>query len=114
MSPLHRRTFIFGGLASAGVPLLSSSVAQALTYPFTLGVASGDPAPDGFVIWTRLAPSPLNADGHGGMSSDPVTVEWQVANDQYFTSLAATGSTTAIYDSAHSVHVELTGLQPGR
>ena len=30
--------------------------------PFTLGVASGDPEPDGVVIWTRLAPSPLTGD----------------------------------------------------
>ncbi|MFY8113621.1 MAG: PhoD-like phosphatase N-terminal domain-containing protein, partial [Rhabdaerophilum sp.] len=27
--------------------------------PFTLGVASGDPDRTGFVIWTRLAPKPL-------------------------------------------------------
>ncbi|MCG8507516.1 MAG: alkaline phosphatase, partial [Sphingomonadales bacterium] len=26
--------------------------------PFKLGVASGDPVPLGFVIWTRLAPLP--------------------------------------------------------
>ncbi|MEJ7576782.1 MAG: PhoD-like phosphatase N-terminal domain-containing protein [Pyrinomonadaceae bacterium] len=30
------------------------------TSPFTLGIASGDPAPDGFILWTRLAPEPLN------------------------------------------------------
>src|ERR671916_2301981 len=35
-------------------------------YPFTLGVASGDPQPDGVVIWTRLAPKPLAEDGRGG------------------------------------------------
>ena len=28
-------------------------------YPFTLGVASGDPGTDGFVMWTRLAPNPF-------------------------------------------------------
>ena len=28
-------------------------------FPFALGVASGDPAPDGFVIWTKIAPKPL-------------------------------------------------------
>jgi len=26
-------------------------------YPFKLGVASGDPLPDGVVLWTRLAPA---------------------------------------------------------
>ena len=32
-------------------------------YPFTLGVASGDPQADGVVLWTRLAPKPLAEDG---------------------------------------------------
>ena len=32
-------------------------------YPFTLGVASGDPTPDGVVLWTRLAPRPLDGGG---------------------------------------------------
>ncbi|GII66934.1 phosphodiesterase [Sphaerisporangium krabiense] len=101
-------------MAGAGAVALNAGPALALAYPFTLGVASGDPASDGFVIWTRLAPSPLNANGLGGMSSSPVTVEWQVSNDQYFTQLARTGSVTAVQASAHSVHVEVNGLQPGR
>src|SRR5258708_4870588 len=40
-------------------------------YPFTLGVASGDPWPDGVVLWTRLAPQPLQG---GGMPPWPVAV----------------------------------------
>jgi alkaline phosphatase D len=32
-------------------------------YPFTLGVASGEPTEDGFVLWTRLALVPLALDG---------------------------------------------------
>jgi len=112
--PLHRRTFILGGVVTAGATALGVSRASAAAYPFTLGVASGEPAADGFVIWTRLAPSPLNADGLGGMSTAPVAVEWQVSNDRYFTQLAGTGTATAVTGSAHSVHVELTGLQPGR
>jgi alkaline phosphatase D len=114
MTRLHRRTFLIGGIAGVGGVLLSARASLAIAYPFTLGVASGEPVSDGFVIWTRLAPSPLNADGLGGMSSAPVTVEWQVSNDQYFTQLARTGSVTAVQASAHSVHVEVSGLQPGR
>ena len=34
--------------------------------PFALGVASGDPTPDGVVLWTRLAPDPLNGGGMSG------------------------------------------------
>ncbi|GLZ39716.1 alkaline phosphatase D family protein [Actinokineospora sp. NBRC 105648] len=114
MTRLHRRTFLIGGLASAGVTLLSSSSANAIAYPFTLGVASGEPTADGFVIWTRLAPSPLNADGLGGMSSAAVTVEWQIANDPNFSGLAASGTVSAVQTAAHSVHVEVAGLAPGR
>nr|WP_235921440.1 alkaline phosphatase D family protein [Lentzea tibetensis] len=91
-----------------------SSSANAISYPFTLGVASGDPAQDGFVIWTRLAPSPLNADGLGGMPNTPVNVEWQVATDQHFTQITRSGTATAVQASAHTVHVEVTGLLPGR
>jgi alkaline phosphatase D len=29
------------------------------SYPFSLGVASGDPWPTSVVLWTRLAPEPL-------------------------------------------------------
>src|SRR3954471_9401327 len=48
-------------------------------YPFSLGVASGDPSPGGAVIWTRLAPEPL---GGGGRSMQAVQVGWEVATDE--------------------------------
>jgi len=113
--PLRRRTFLLGGLAGGGAGLVAfSSASSAATYPFALGVASGEPAADGFVIWTRLAPNPLNLDGFGGMPDQPVSVEWQVANDEYFRDVVANGSVTAVRASAHSVHVEVTGLPAGR
>ncbi|MFI6240356.1 alkaline phosphatase D family protein [Micromonospora sp. NPDC050795] len=82
----------------------------AVPYPFKLGVASGDPAPDSVVLWTRLAPSPLNADGQGGMANADVTVEWQVSTTDRFTSLVASGSVVARYADAHSVHAIAGGL----
>ena len=111
MSPLTRRTLIAGGIASAGVTVLAPTTANAISYPFTLGVASGEPAADGFVIWTRLAPSPLNADGLGGMTSASVTVEWQVSTDQRFTQIVRSGTATASQTWAHSVHVEVTAVE---
>ena len=36
--------------------------------PFQLGVASGEPSSDGFVIWTRLAPKPVEG---GEMRNQP-------------------------------------------
>ena len=51
-------------------------------YPFKLNVASGDPEPDGVVLWTRLAPKPLEG---GGMPAEPVRTRWEVATDEAFT-----------------------------
>jgi alkaline phosphatase D len=79
--------------------------------PFTLGVASGDPAPDGVVLWTRLAPDPLQG---GGMPRENMTVEWQVASDEHLNRVVKRGRATATADLAHSVHVEVSGLQPDR
>ena len=82
--------------------------------PFTLGVASGDPEPDGFVIWTRLAPSPLDDDGLGGMPSQRYPVEWQVSESEPFGRIWKAGVVSAGPESAHAVHVEVHGLRPGR
>ncbi|MFJ4757157.1 alkaline phosphatase D family protein [Streptomyces sp. NPDC088763] len=80
--------------------------------PFTLGVASGDPLPDSVVLWTRLAPVPFQADG--GMTAEPVAVRWEVAHDEAFTQVAASGETVAHPEYHHSVHVDVPGLEAGR
>lgn len=86
---------------------------RALHEPFTLGVASGEPLPDGVVLWTRLAPDPLAADGRGGMPDRRIGVEWQIAGDAHFRQVAASGKITAHPEQGHSVHVEVEGLRPG-
>lgn len=80
--------------------------------PFSLGVASGDPSADGMVLWTKLAPSPLEPGG--GLPPEPVPVAWEVAADEGFARIVASGSTSALPQLAHSVHIEVTGLQPDR
>jgi alkaline phosphatase D len=117
MSPISRRTLVFGGLAAAGVsalPVRSAVIAAtaAVPYPFQLGIASGEPDANSVVLWTRLAPSPLNADGQGGMANADVTVDWQVSTTDTFSTLVASGAVTARYASAHSVHVVAGGLNP--
>jgi alkaline phosphatase D len=79
--------------------------------PFVLGVAAGDPAPDGFVIWTRLGPDPRHG---GGMPGRPVPAGWEVARDEAFRRVVARGTALALPDLAHSVHVEVQGLLPRR
>lgn len=82
--------------------------------PFSLGVASGDPTPDGVVLWTRLAPDPLAPGGLGGTARDPVTVEYEVAHDEYFRDVVTRGSAVATRELGHSVHPEVGGLAPDR
>ena len=81
--------------------------------PFGLGVAAGEPSPDGFVLWTRLAREPLAADGFGGMS-EPVPVRWEVAGDEAMRQVVRQGTVEAERRSAHCVHVEVSGLEPNR
>lgn len=79
--------------------------------PFQLGVASGDPAPDGFVIWTRLAPEPFDT---AYLGQTIFEVAWEVAEDPSFARLAQQGKAWARPHLAHAVHVVVEGLQPGR
>ncbi|SMO58302.1 alkaline phosphatase D family protein [Melghirimyces algeriensis] len=81
------------------------------SYPFTLGVASGDPLPDGIVLWTRLAPDPLNG---GGMPPENQLVQWEVASDREFRNVVQRGESVARHDLGHSVHVDVRNLKPGR
>jgi alkaline phosphatase D len=110
---MDRRTFV-GALAGAtlGFPAILRAQQLFSAYPFALGVAAGDPAPDGFVIWTRLAPEPLAP--HGGMPLAPISVDWEVASDHGFQTIVAKGEALARPETAHSVHVEVQGLLPGR
>lgn len=109
---LSRRHFIAGAAATACAPAILRAQSLWRHYPFSLGVASGDPAPDGFVIWTRIAPEPLTPDGGMGIGVAPV--KWEVAADDRFTQIVASGEALARPELAHSVHVEVTGLQPAR
>jgi alkaline phosphatase D len=93
-------------------PLTTVHTARLAGDPFTLGVASGDPLPDAVVLWTRLAPDPVALDGLGAMPDDPVDVIWEVAADDRFGSLVASGVFTAEPAHAHAVHVDVDGLDP--
>src|SRR4051812_28658191 len=109
---LDRRSLIRAGAGLVAAPFIArAGFAFGSENPFTLGVASGDPTPDGFVIWTRLATEPLAMDGHGGIAGD-VPVRWEVASDEAFRHIVRRGTTTAEWLWANSVHVEVAGLRP--
>ncbi|WP_040695052.1 alkaline phosphatase D family protein [Nocardia vinacea] len=119
---LSRRELLRFGTAGSVAVLVGASAASSgrfraprwLGDPFTLGVASGDPLPDGVVLWTRLAPDPLAPDGLGGMAQHPVTVDYEVAHDEHFQDVVARGSAVATRELAHTVHPEVGGLEPNR
>ncbi len=115
---LDRRAFLLSGLALYGASareLFAGEAAQQNpkfpTSPFTLGVCSGDPTQDGVVLWTRLAIDPLNG---GGMPRQPIEVQWQIAADDRLSKVVQSGKTMASPEWGHSVHVEVSRLQPHR
>jgi alkaline phosphatase D len=118
-APLHRRTFLAGSASFVAAALLSTRARGAATtgpkfsaYPFSLGVASGDPLPDSVVLWTRLAPKPRKPGG--GLAPEPIEVSWQVTEDEAMTRVVQRGTVAATPAWGHSVHVEVSGLQPAR
>jgi alkaline phosphatase D len=102
-------------LASGLVERAVRPTKESVDFPngaFPFGVASGDPLPDAVVLWTRLARDPLAS--LGGMDQVRVPVEWEVASDPTFARPVRRGRASAYPEYAHSVHVDVTGLRPGR
>ncbi|WP_437882314.1 alkaline phosphatase D family protein [Pseudomonas sp. LRF_L74] len=114
-APISRRQTlrVLAGLAATPWLLRHGRALAGVDYPFTLGVASGDPTSDGFVIWTRLATLPLYP---GNEQRLPATVPlaWEVAEDPGFRRPVRRGQSSALRLNGHAVHVELNGLRPGR
>ncbi|NEE04719.1 alkaline phosphatase D family protein [Phytoactinopolyspora halotolerans] len=118
---LSRRRFLgYSGAGAAAVMLgtgwwnTAPAAARVSGFPFTLGVASGDPASDSVVLWTRLAVEPFAPDGRGGMPDEVIPVHYQVAADERFSSVVRGGVAFATPELGHSVHPEVHGLEPGR
>jgi len=109
---LTRRRALVGLCATIGAPAIVRAQTIFVNQPFSLGVASGDPSPDGFVIWTRLAPRPLEP--HGGMPMAIFPVDYEIAEDARFAKIVAKGQELARPELAHSVHAEVGGLNPDR
>lgn len=108
---LTRRAVLAGAGGSAALISVGARGAQRLPQGlFSLGIASGDPAADGIVLWTRLAPEPMAGDG--GMPPVAVPVRWEVAEDEAFARIVRSGTARAEPIWGHAMHVEVTGLRP--
>lgn len=112
----ERRHFLaqwmrIAALAAAGAGSSWPLLARASSYPFRLGVASGSPRPTAVILWTRLLAAPLDP---VPFSPVPVQVRWEMAEDEAFKRIAAKSQAPALPALAHSVHVDVAGLQPDR
>ncbi|MGZ9930444.1 alkaline phosphatase D family protein [Streptomyces sp. NC-S4] len=111
----RRRTVVLAAAATAALAPLTSLGASAAhaagTAPaFLHGVASGDPLPDGVLLWTRVTPTPEAVPGSG---IGPATqVDWEVAADKGFSRIVGSGTVTASAATDHTVKVDVRGLQP--
>jgi alkaline phosphatase D len=110
---LDRRKLLQLAAASASSLWLARSARSEQRFagnPFGLGVASGSPTHDSIVLWTRLVPP----DGSQSLGKEAVTVRWELAHDEQFARVARGGQAQALAELAHSVHVEVAGLEPDR
>jgi len=113
------RRGLLGGLAGSALVIGGDALWSRISaapifskYPFALGVASGDPTASGVVLWTRIVPEPYHP--NGGMPNQAVEVGWEVASDRSFRTIVKKGTEIAYPELAHSVHVEVDGLEPAR
>jgi alkaline phosphatase D len=71
---------------------------------FLHGVASGDPLPEGVILWTRItppSPAPMS-----------VEVQWEVSTTREFTSPVRMGTFSTHPGRDYTVKVDVTGLSP--
>jgi len=105
----ERRRLLQLAAAAAGtlwLPRSAWSQPRLPDNPFALGVASGSPTASSVVLWTRLAGPAL--------PREPVTLRWEIADDEGFAHIVQSGQAQALPELAHSVHVEPQGLAPDR
>lgn len=71
--------------------------------PFYHGVASGDPLEDRVIIWTRVTPP----------TDQTITVDWEMAEDVDFTTIASSGQMMTDSSRDYTVKVDAAGLSAG-
>ena len=105
-TPLRRRAFIQATGASLGaLSLRGFAVDKPAAAHFTHGIASGDPLADRVILWTRVLPGSGNAEA--------VPCSWQVATDDSFDTVVASGEAAARAERDYTVKVDAAGLAPG-
>jgi len=112
--PFTRRDFLRSAAVWAGsqvTPRAAGAQVRFRNDPFTLGIASGYPTPNGAVLWTRLM---IEGENSRGVPASAIEVRWEVSADEAFRNVVRKGQELAMPDWGHSVHAEVGGLEPGR
>ena len=99
-------TAVLTGPFAAALPARAADEAPA----FLHGLASGDPLPDGVLLWTRVTPTAQATPGSGLGPDTPV--DWVVARDRALTDIVAKGTVTATAATDHTVKADIRGLSP--
>ncbi|MFF7183220.1 alkaline phosphatase D family protein [Streptomyces sp. NPDC008121] len=107
----RRRTIV---KAAAATSLFSTVIQGSPSFAeeapaFLHGVASGDPLPDGVLLWTRITPTAAASAGSG--IGPEVNVAWEISRNAAFQPVAATGVVKATPAADHTVKVDVRGLQ---
>ena len=100
------QTALLGSTAAcANNPVMTpfKALRRKTTPLFVYGVASGDPQSTSVVIWTHVDVG----------TNDAVTVVWETAEDEAFTTMRAKGEALTGPSRDYTVKVVLTDLQPG-
>lgn len=134
-TPSRRQFLIAAGATLSGIAVSSSGFANFAPYyahrrsrnplpgnadPFALGVASGSPTSNGFILWTRLAPDPLVQDDAtpGGIAlrhhAAGIALDYEIAIDPGMRHVLRQGTALAEAEHAYSVHLPVDGLAPDR
>ncbi|HLM75327.1 MAG TPA: PhoD-like phosphatase N-terminal domain-containing protein, partial [Polyangiaceae bacterium] len=103
MNHLDRRTFL--RIAAAASALAAGRLGSGCTDDdplepmFPQGIASGDPTPDGVLLWTRVE----RAD----------RLRYEVATDEQFRHVVAAGEADVTPDRDRTIRLDITGLAAG-
>ena len=100
---LDRRHLIgLFGAGAAGAAATAATARSSVQARFGHGVASGDPAVDSILLWTRLT-----------TDAPRLEVRWQIALDPDFSQMAGQGVVSTGADRDHTVKVIADRLRPG-
>ena len=91
-------------VVSYGLMGCSSDDDDVVSGQFLQGIASGDPAADAVILWTRVTPD---------VEGD-ITVSWEVATDSGFSQLVTNGQTITNQNRDYTVKVDAVGLEAGQ